>query len=312
MGDAVPRRAGLLARRRRRLAGDEDPFAPVVGERVVERQPGALHAGNAGQPALQVAVERGEPLAGDRGRRPADGDQHAPVAIEAEVLALEVAEAAAEHRRAGHQHHRAASPARTSSALRANEARSPAVRPEPRSASIGSVRVANHAGAAPKSSPVSSARPVAKASTSGDGVVSIGRMVAPEKASDSSSRAAAIATISPASAPPIDEHHAFDQRLGDDLPPRGAHGQPHRGLAAPRHRPGEQQVGDVGTGDQQHQRAHRQQDAQAAAVLLLHHADAGAGRHHGDHLLRQHALDLRPASWAGSRPRAASIGAGCR
>ncbi len=88
--------------------------------------------------------------------------------------------------------------------------------------------------------------------------------------------------------PPRDgQQHALDQRLRDDLPARGAERQPHRGLAATRDGAGQQQVGDVGAGDQQHQPAHAEQDAQAAAVLLAHDADAGAGRHDRDRLLRQ-------------------------
>ena len=58
-----------------------------------------------------------------------------------------------------------------------------------------------------------------------------------------------------------------------------------RGLAAPRDGAREQQVRDVGARDQQHQAAHAEEDLQAAAVLLLHDADAGAGRHDGDDLL---------------------------
>ena len=42
--DAIPRRAGLFARLRRWMAGDQHQLAPVVGQRVVEREPGALHA----------------------------------------------------------------------------------------------------------------------------------------------------------------------------------------------------------------------------------------------------------------------------
>ena len=49
------------------------------------------------------------------------------------------------------------------------------VRPAPRSASIGSVRVSNHAGAAPKTRPVTTASAVAKPSTGHEGVVSMGR-----------------------------------------------------------------------------------------------------------------------------------------
>ena len=176
--------------------------------------------------------------------------------------------------------------------MRANEARSPAVRPEPRSASIGSVRVATQAGAAPKSSPVSSARPLAKASTIGEGVVSIGRMVAPEKASDNSRRAAAIAMIRPAAAPRI-ESTTLSTSASVMICPREAPMAsrtavwPRRATARASSR-----LATLAHGDQQHQRAHREQDAQAATVLLLHHADAGAGRHHGDHLLRQHSLDF--------------------
>ena len=89
------------------------------------------------------------------------------------------------------------------------------------------------------------------------------------------------------------EQHALHQRLGHDLPSRRPHGQPHGGLSAARHRAGQQQVGHVSAGDEQHQRAHGEQDLQAAPVLLLHHAHTRAGGHHRDHLLRQRALDLR-------------------
>ena len=49
------------------------------------------------------------------------------------------------------------------------------LRPEPRSASTGSVRVANQAGAAPKIIPVNRATTKAKARTRGDGRVLMGR-----------------------------------------------------------------------------------------------------------------------------------------
>ncbi len=83
------------------------------------------------------------------------------------------------------------------------------------------------------------------------------------------------------------EHHALDQRLRHQLPARRAHREPHGGLPAPRHRAGEQQVGDVGAGDEQHEAADAEQNLQAPAVLLFHHADAGAGRDDGDDLLGQ-------------------------
>ena len=75
--DAIPRRAGLLAGLRRRMAGDEHELAPVVGERVVEREPGALHAGQAIEPLLDVAIERRELLRRVGRRRPVQRDQDA-------------------------------------------------------------------------------------------------------------------------------------------------------------------------------------------------------------------------------------------
>ena len=63
------------------------------------------------------------------------------------------------------------------------------------------MRVANQAGAAPKSMPVVRARVNAKASTSGEGIVSIGRKVVPAKANASSSRAVPTATARPTMPP---------------------------------------------------------------------------------------------------------------
>ena len=77
------------------------------------------------------------------------------------------------------------------------------LRPEPRKASAGSVRVANHAGAAPKITPVTSASPNASAMTTSDGTGLIGRKCALRNASVSSSRAAATATRSPTMPPPV-------------------------------------------------------------------------------------------------------------
>ena len=76
------------------------------------------------------------------------------------------------------------------------------LRPDPRNASAGSVRVANHAGAAPKMIPVSSANTNANAKTGIEGAALIGRKCALWKARESSSRAAKTATTNPARPPP--------------------------------------------------------------------------------------------------------------
>src|SRR6185437_7747231 len=130
---------------------------------------------------------------------------------------------------------------------------------EPRNASAGSVRVANHAGAAPKMIPFISASPKANASTGSDGLVLMGRKCAPRNASASSSRAAAMATSSPA------------------MPPAMA---------------SRTQVGDIGASDEQHQSAHGKENLQAAAVLLFHDGDASASRNDVNALLGEVANDV--------------------
>ena len=42
--DAIPRRAGAVAGARQRMPLDEHPLAPVVGQRVIEREAGPLDA----------------------------------------------------------------------------------------------------------------------------------------------------------------------------------------------------------------------------------------------------------------------------
>ena len=94
-----------------------------------------------------------------------------------------------------------------------NDEWSPLLRPAPRSASIGLVRVANQAGAAPNSVPVSSASPKAKASTIGDGIVSIGRKVVPAKASGEQEARGRDGHGEADHAAADGEQHAFEQRL---------------------------------------------------------------------------------------------------
>ncbi len=81
------------------------------------------------------------------------------------------------------------------------------------------------------------------------------------------------------------EQDALDERLRHDLPARRAHREPQAVWPRRATRAGEQQVRDVGAGDQEHQPAHAEENLQAASVLLLHDADAGAGGHDGDDLL---------------------------
>ena len=94
------------------------------------------------------------------------------------------------------------------------------------------------------------------------------------------------------------EQDAFRKSLRDNLPRRGAEGQAHGGLTPARHRASQQQVRNIGAGNQQHQAADGEQNLQAAPVLLLHLGDAGAGWDHVDHLLGKHTDDFRhPVGW---------------
>jgi hypothetical protein len=98
---ANPRRAGVVAGLRRRMTGDHDHLAPVVRQRVVEREVRRLHAGNAVQPVFQSAVHGRQLRHGVVRGRTVDRDEDAIRHGEPEVLMLDVVEAAAEHRRAG-------------------------------------------------------------------------------------------------------------------------------------------------------------------------------------------------------------------
>ena len=66
-----------------------------------------------------------------------------------------------------------------------------------------------------------------------------------------------------------------------------------RRLPTPRDRAGEQQVRNVGARDEEDQAAHAEENLEAAAVLLLHDADAGACGHDGNDLPRQILDDVR-------------------
>ena len=95
------------------------------------------------------------------------------------------------------------------------------------------------------------------------------------------------------------EQRALHEQLADDAPARRADRQPHRGLSAPRERPGEAQVRDVQAREQQHEDRRRQQHQQRPlqapaevrpALRRRQHVEAG-GQEPAPLLLR----DLWPA-----------------
>ncbi len=87
------------------------------------------------------------------------------------------------------------------------------------------------------------------------------------------------------------EDDAFGEGLADEPLARGSEGEANRGLGAARGSASEQQIGDVGAGDEQDQAADGEQDMQAVGVVGLHDADACACGHDVDVLLGQAGLD---------------------
>ncbi len=89
------------------------------------------------------------------------------------------------------------------------------------------------------------------------------------------------------------QQNTLHQRLRHDLPAGSADGEPQGGLPTPCDRAGEQQVCNVGTRDEEDEAAHAEENLEAAAVLLLHDADAGARGHDSNDLSRQILDDVR-------------------
>ena len=106
---------------------------------------------------------------------------------------------------------------------------------------------------------------------------------------DSSRRAAAMATIKPAM-PPKTARRMLSVRASEMIW-RGVAPMARRTAvcASPGDGAGKQKIGNVGAGDQQNETADGERMLRRAAVLFLHHGDAGAGRHDRDVLLRQQA-----------------------
>src|SRR5262245_33937219 len=81
------------------MARRKHELAPVVGERVVEREPRTSYAWQPTDSLLHVAIERGELWAGVVRGRSVEIDEDAPANLEPEVLAFEVRQAASQQGR---------------------------------------------------------------------------------------------------------------------------------------------------------------------------------------------------------------------
>ena len=204
-----------------------------------------------------------------------------------------------------------------------------AVTPRPLAfmAAPGAMWVARNAGASPNSMQVRRASALVNASTRASGLTSTNRRLASVVRNATRPALSQCASTAPAAAPADRQQHALRHELPHDASARGADGQPHRDLALPRAGAGQHEVGQVGAGDEQHQRGHAEQDPQRLLVVapepreprsavgggssllaqvLLHRLRLPVGR---DRLLEDRGRDrgqLRVRLLAARRPRAAA------
>ena len=78
------------------------------------------------------------------------------------------------------------------------------------------------------------------------------------------------------------QHDAFGQQLADQPAAARANRQPHRHLVLPRRGAGEQQVGDIGAADEQHDADDRHHDHQRLGVVAAELVGASGGGHERD------------------------------
>src|SRR5438477_4219989 len=88
------------------MAGDHDEFAPVVGERVIERETGALNAWETVELSFELTIERSYLWQRVSSGRPVHVHFHAVLHLVSEVLMLELVEAAGQHSGAGNENNR--------------------------------------------------------------------------------------------------------------------------------------------------------------------------------------------------------------
>ena len=74
------------------------------------------------------------------------------------------------------------------------------------------------------------------------------------------------------------QQHAFGEQLPNQVRPCGPHRRPHRHFTRPRCSPGQQQVGDVGARDEQHEADRADQDQQRRLDAARRHLVHRAGR----------------------------------
>ena len=202
------------------MARDQDQLAPVVGERVVEREPAPCDAGQPIEPLLELAIQRRRASAACRS--PAAGSATPatrPCNLVAEVLLLEVARGCAPASSRRRRARPTAWPARPAALCGRTTNGRRCCGPAPRSASTGSVRVANHAGARAEDDAGHERQAEGeRRAPSATAACSIGRKRAVRTPAPAAAAPRRWRPPGPAMPPATASSDALDERLRDDLP----------------------------------------------------------------------------------------------
>ena len=141
-------------------------------------------------------------------------------------------------------------------------------------------RLARSAGSRPNTMPVRSVRPNVKARmrASGDGLTSSGAPSTGMKAMQALRHHRRQPETDEAAG--AGEQQALDEELAHELAARGAERQPHGDLALAHEAARDEQVGDVGAGDEQHQADHAHQHDERRREVVAQARVADVGRRH--------------------------------
>ena len=157
-----------------------------------------------------------------------------------------------------------------------SEALAEVVREPVRSASAGWVRAAIHAGATPKRMPVTRQSAQAKARTGREGRGVDGDVLVAGECHGEQGVGACISDEQAGDAAQRGENDAFGEELANDAGARGAKGGAEGHFRFAAHAADEEEIGDVGAGDEEDEAGDPHEHVEVGFVLILETLDAAA------------------------------------
>ena len=245
-----------------------DHLAPVIGEGAIESERGVLDAGDVGEAVLEVAVEGVQLFSGVAGERRIDADVDAVFGLKSEVLVLHLLQTAGEQAGSGEQDDGERGLHDDEGFLRKRGAvAGAAIGSAERFRRIGMRGEPCRGGAEEQAGDQGEDKGEAENGQRRRGVD--GNEVSAVEGQRDDQLDSEKGDEHAGSAAQQGKDDAFSERLADEALSGGAEGEAHRGLSAAGGSAGQQQVGDIGAGDEQHQAAHTEQNTQTVAVSLL-------------------------------------------